>query len=796
MRYFRIPAFSGIEAHRDDADRGSLRVVEGCFPLSTGGMSSGPVWEDLDVVDPNMVSPTKENFVSVKADSNENSFIFASRKNKIHDMHVMLEPRTVVGELEKEGLVYISDQEFYQRKVYFNSIGNRTLMIGEGSADPLSLGKGPPSQQGEEMTIAPDFTMYGQEWKVFKRCKYFLVGPNKCIFAAGNCLDPLAVYVSEPAGLSNPNRDSPYSNFAISRVNILMSNATLITGLSLKGTQVIVHTDTGCHLLYASKGTQASTGYRVEQRPTSVASAAASNMVVNRGYGTSPLWLGQDGHIYKDESAAVGQEDQEKNTDKDQATYKSKGAYEHELPQDLSDSFAVYDASSGTYIVYVKSKEFEAWQKAHELPVDSEEDFVCPADEDDEDSDTKIVVEPNVVPEPDPVIAQPPEEPEPEQEPPEIQVPTGCGIKTELVSGGNDPWEGIFEVGQAVGDVSIEVEAFQNPDRFIVEWDGKEVIDTNYLTTAINDPVINQVALQQGWTLVDQNAVGKVFTFRKDKALPDYVNVKVVPSIIPGTAWEFEVKCVVPKGEQPPTVEPPSLEKCFDLAMSHGITGGHFIKQGYIIERWWFVDHVLIDCLCDLYDKSDEFRQECQDILTRIHEFDVTVWVTKSVNGSHGGAHGRYWSGRIYAPDDIVKAAEADPNIDWTFKLLGSHDNLDQGLGGTLQIEPHTIRGFGQYEPMEKFLETLRHEGVHAWQDAEGDIELGGGNNFTLMPLADEGVIWTQKGFDEAQQYKRMPGETDAQYEFRKRIETEGNSVELSKELTELAYELIGPRDS
>ena len=70
MRYFRIPAFSGIEAHRDDANRGSLRVVEGCFPLATGGMSSGPVWEDLDTIDPNVLSPTKENFVSVKADEN------------------------------------------------------------------------------------------------------------------------------------------------------------------------------------------------------------------------------------------------------------------------------------------------------------------------------------------------------------------------------------------------------------------------------------------------------------------------------------------------------------------------------------------------------------------------------------------------------------------------------------------------------------------------------------------------------------------------------------------------------
>lgn len=793
MRYFRIPAFSGIEAHRDDANRGSLRVVEGCFPLATGGMSSGPVWEDLDTIDPNVLSPTKENFVSVKADENENSFLFASRNSKIHDIHVMLEPRTTVGELGSDGLVYMSNEEFYQRKVYFNSIGNRTVMIGEGSADPLAIGKGPPSQQGVDMAIVPDLTTYGQEWKVFKRCKYFLVGPNKCIFAAGNCLDPLAVYVSEPAGLSNPNRDSPYSNFAISRVNILMSNATLITGLSLKGTQVIVHTDTGCHLLYSSKQTQASTGYRVEQRPTSVASAAASNMVVNRGYGTSPLWLGQDGHVYKDESAAVGQEDQEKNTDKDQATYKSKGAYEHELPEDLSESFAIYDASSGTYIFYIESKEHVAWQEAHEIPVEIEEAFTCPADEDNENSDTQIVAEPTPTPQPDPVIAQPPSEPKQEVEPPEIEPPKGCGIKTEMVAGGNTPYSGIHEVGSAVGTVSIEVEAFGNPDRFEVIWDGNTVIDTDYLTRNFHDPVLQEIFNQQGLKLVDMGVVGDTFEFFKDKASPDFVEVKVHPSPLPGTAWEFTVDCVVPKGEQPQDPAPKNVAQCLEDAGHFSKTGGHFIKQGYIISDWFFLDAKLVNCLCDVYDMPDDFREECLDLLVKIHELDVTTWVTLSLNGSNGGANARYWSGRMGAAEDIAMSS----GLAWSWVNLASHPNLVEGVGGVLEILPHTITGWGDVPPMQKFLESLRHEGVHAAQDEEGDIEVSGGaDNFVLLPVGDAGIIFNQKGFEEAEAYLRRPDETLAEYEFRKRLETEGNSAETSKELTELAFELIGPRDS
>lgn len=562
MRFFRIPNFSGIEAHRDDADRGSLRVVEGCFPVSTGGISSGPVWEDLATVDETLVSQTKENHVTVKEDENLNSFMMASRKGSIHDLHVMTEPRTVIGNLQEDRLVYFSNGDLNQKKVYFNSIGNRTLMIGEGSSDPISVGKGPPSQQGEEMSVAPDYAMYGQEWKVFKRCKYFLVGPNKCIFAAGNCLDPLAVYVSEPAGLSTPNRDSPYSNEAISRVNILMSNATLITGLSLKGTQVIVHTDAGCHLLYSTKTTQASTGYRVEQRPTSVSSAAASNASVNRGHGTSPLWLGQDGHIYKDESASVGQEDQDKNTDRDQATYKSKGAFEHELPEDLSDSFATYDASSGTYFAYVKSKEYVAWQEAHGETPEKDDDFICPADEDDSESDPQLIPEPTAVAKPVPIVVQPPENPSIPEEPEPV---FDCGDAVAVVSGGVAPSTREHLLGSDEGEVSLDLQTFVVPDKMEVIWDGKTVIDTGFVSFAKKgDPIfdedldtayleaIEETSEGKWWKPINGEEVkslniGDRFKFIKDKATPQTAEVKVTPCPIGNTTkWEYVLQCPKP----------------------------------------------------------------------------------------------------------------------------------------------------------------------------------------------------------------------------------------------------------
>ena len=102
MRYFRIPNFTGIEAHRDDADRGSLRVVEGCLPQGPGGVSSGPVWKKVGDVDSTLLSTDKNLAVTSSADKNGNSFIFASRHSEVHDIHFMPEPNTVLGELEDD----------------------------------------------------------------------------------------------------------------------------------------------------------------------------------------------------------------------------------------------------------------------------------------------------------------------------------------------------------------------------------------------------------------------------------------------------------------------------------------------------------------------------------------------------------------------------------------------------------------------------------------------------------------------------------------------------------------------
>ncbi len=387
MRFFRIPAFTGIEVHRDDADRGSLRVVEGCVPHGPGGLRSGPVWETLATV--SMVSTDDQNHLSAMDDGKGNSIMFASRKNEVHDIKIVSTENTDLNSLGTEyevvtGSPYINDEAM------LSPVGNRLYSFGDGTAEAVMSGKGPiyradSGVAGDDFPgVFPDLILYRQEWSRFPNCQFFVQGPKKTIFAAGNPQDPLVVYISEPAGMTQPIRDSPYStednsqdpgltndnvqhpylggglsghNEGLSTVRILGSNATRISALSTRGDKIVVHTDKGCHILYAPTGDQASTGYRTEQVAATNTSAAVNAQTVAGDGGTQPFWLGFDGQIYKDEAAVRGAEDFKSFSDPQQASWKAKGKWEVEHPANLENSFATYDPQSGMYWVFIESTE-------------------------------------------------------------------------------------------------------------------------------------------------------------------------------------------------------------------------------------------------------------------------------------------------------------------------------------------------------------------------------------------------------------------------------------------------------
>jgi hypothetical protein len=235
--------------------------------------------------------------------------------------------------------------------------------FGDGSAEAVLMGKGPPGS--DNYVVSRSDSLYGLEWSTFPKCQHYVQGPKKTIFAAGNPNKPLRVYISEPKSLSDPYRDFPYSTEetaehagVLSTVDILSSNASRITALSTRGDQVVVHTDKGCHLLYAPQPDQASTGFRVEQVPATNFSGAVNSQVVAGESGSQHFWMGHDGQIYKDEAASRGAEDFKGYADAAQANWKAKGTWEKEHPIDLSDAFATYDPQSGMYWVYTRSDEF------------------------------------------------------------------------------------------------------------------------------------------------------------------------------------------------------------------------------------------------------------------------------------------------------------------------------------------------------------------------------------------------------------------------------------------------------
>jgi len=366
MRFFRIPNFTGIESHRDDADRGTLRIAEGCIPSGPGGLRSGPVWTDLGSV--SQYSTTDSNWLSGANDGKGNSLLFASRNGIVHDTKCFPSANTKLGDLGTSFQVAVPGGDintFNTEEAYISSVGNQEISWGDGSDQAMFGGADIASYLNTNSY--PENTIYKMEYSQFPKCKFFIVGPSKCIFASGNPSKPLTIYISEPAGLTVPERDSPYSTELatsantpgiLSTVDILMSNATKITALSNRGNQVIVHTDAGAFLLYAPTPDQAEDGYRVAQAPSTVTSAAVNQSVTGGEDGTQPFYLGHDGQIYKDEASSRGSEETDRYSDPDQASWKAKGRWEKGHPVDLSKSFAAYDPESGQYWAYLENEDY------------------------------------------------------------------------------------------------------------------------------------------------------------------------------------------------------------------------------------------------------------------------------------------------------------------------------------------------------------------------------------------------------------------------------------------------------
>ena len=562
MRFFRIPNFTGIEGHRDDANRGSLAKVEGCVPQPTGGLRSAPVWTELADLSDQGLSQDKSNKLATVSNDDGDEIAYISRQGSIHDIGLL---RNSTGKLKgfTKFNTPVIDGTFDMKNAYFNSVGNRSLVYGDGSKNAKHIGI---NKEGYE--YEPDERLYSMEWRSFPYCKYFVVGPGKALFAAGDCNNPLSVYVSEPANLSNPDVDAPYSDFPVSKVDLLLTNATQITGLSVFKNQVIVHTDKGCSLLYTPKSGQASSGFRTEQTPSSASSGAASHASVTNSDGPMPYWLGFDGQIYKDEGATRSGEEVESESDNDQASYLSKGVWDKDHPDDLSKTFAGYDSSSGTYFIFVENPDYKTWAETNEVFTPEDLPFVCPAPNLYTETDKIITPDGQPAPEPeDPNDGEDPPPPEADDttyEPPADEPETGnadSAVPCEQAaskSGGiawPDPDEFEINLGDKCGVVKIQYSPRTVPDRFIFEWNGIEIHDTGWVSDDLQGYLLTidhglgyewadheKVPAELRGEKVTEVGASGLYVFDKTKSTPSKLKVKAYGPI-QGTAWSVTASC-------------------------------------------------------------------------------------------------------------------------------------------------------------------------------------------------------------------------------------------------------------
>lgn len=121
----------------------------------------------------------------------------------------------------------------------------------------------------------------------------------------------------------------------------------------------------------------------------------------------------------------------------------------------------------------------------------------------------------------------------------DISISSGiyqCGSPVSF-SGGVGTTSHTVNIGSDMGLVLFTFNAYYVPDRFVVTWDGLDVIDTGYRGSATLNPTLIGLGLPP----VSGPGSGTA-TFFKNKASPSLLTVTVYGPIT-GTAWSFSVDC-------------------------------------------------------------------------------------------------------------------------------------------------------------------------------------------------------------------------------------------------------------
>jgi len=113
----------------------------------------------------------------------------------------------------------------------------------------------------------------------------------------------------------------------------------------------------------------------------------------------------------------------------------------------------------------------------------------------------------------------------------------------QVVAGAEGYQEYVIQLGTETGTVYLNYDALSVPDRFVVEYDGVEVIDTGYRgADSFNDQLADL-----GLPPVEGPGEGSA-GFNKLSPTPTIAIVKIYAPL-EGTAWQFTLTCPDPDAE-------------------------------------------------------------------------------------------------------------------------------------------------------------------------------------------------------------------------------------------------------
>lgn len=128
---------------------------------------------------------------------------------------------------------------------------------------------------------------------------------------------------------------------------------------------------------------------------------------------------------------------------------------------------------------------------------------------------------------------------------PTASVPViACGAASSYSGGFAYPSVETIDLGSATGVVTLDFQAYTAPDKFIVEFDGVEVINTGYRGGSFEQNALNNALISMGEPTETIQGIGVgSATFTKTTATTT-ATVKVYAPLS-GTAWYYTLGCPV-----------------------------------------------------------------------------------------------------------------------------------------------------------------------------------------------------------------------------------------------------------